>query len=170
MRVLFSHFHVSCWKFISSPEHFWDLDTPYWSFPRDGQQQSQSSYLFSERLSFLWLAFQTPRQDKLAQIYQCTVQFTLHHLRVYTSWILDSWLVLLKFLLKCWCSWHGSYAHSTIWSVHAEGYVSRTCPCFKKCIFRETAWAALRTSIAGIVISTDLKNFSSLWQNRGKHR
>lgn len=128
VRVLFSHFHVSYWKCISSPEHFfWDPDAPYWSFPRD---ESFSTFL-ADDCSFCGLHVQPPAE--LAQIYQCTVLLTLHQLRIHT-WTLDSWPVLPKFLLKCWCSWHGSYART---SALICSYNLRKCPCLKKCIFRE---------------------------------
>lgn len=80
---------------------------------------------------------------------------------------------------------HGLYCQNSCWNVDAVGmahvlvlvfrsvrtevHVSRKRPCFKKCIFRETAWAVFRTSIAGIRVSTDLKSFYGLRQNRGKH-
>lgn len=39
---------------------FWDPDAAYWSFPRDEQQQSQSSYFLAEDCSFCGLRVQTP--------------------------------------------------------------------------------------------------------------
>lgn len=164
-----SFFPFSC-ELLKMCFQSWTLLTPWQTLLKLSKRWTAA---VTVSLVFQWkivvsVACMSRLPDELDQIYQCTVQFILHHLRIYT-WILDSWLVLPEFLLKCWCSWHGSCARTSFLSVHTEVHVSRKRTCFKKCIFRETAWAALRTSIAGIRISTDLKSFYGLRQNRGKH-
>lgn len=119
-----------------------------------------------EHCSFCDLHSRCP--DKMSWLGSTNAQSSLHCTTCGPT--PEYWIHGLYCQNSCWSVDAVGIAHMlTLWSVHTEGNDSRKCPCFKKCIFRETAWAALWTGIAGIMISADLKSFSGLWQNRGKH-